>query len=226
MYVYYCLNPRAVDVERPIPLSQGQGAMTPTHTAMVHNITSVYRLATSQEHANGIDWYPNAHRIVCEWAETFERSIANVACVVAALSPQMEWKRNLVIAADILAGNPPSIGGSIHRFVSIAERIRDDRATDTAPYFINGCKVRSFAANLAGSLSTVTVDTHGAQIAAGCPTANLRVDIWRRYEPVARAYVDAAKRAHVRPSELQAVTWLVWKRLYPQGRKNALRSRW
>ena len=64
--------------------------MSLTHTAMLHNITSVYRLATSQEHANGLTWYPRAHRIVCEWAETFERPIANVACIIAALSPQCD----------------------------------------------------------------------------------------------------------------------------------------
>lgn len=182
---------------------------------MRHNIMSVYRVATREDISQGLAWYPRAHAIIREWADTFDRPIANVACVVAALSPQMEWKRNLIIAADVLAGDPPSIGGSIQRFVRIAERIRDDRATDTANYFLQGCKVRSFAANLAGNFDLVTVDTHGAQIAAGSPLANLRVDTWRRYEPVARAYVDAATLARIRPSELQAITWLTWKRLYP-----------
>ena len=194
--------------------------------AMRQNIAHVYSLATAQEHTDGMTWYPRVHAIVCDWADTFERSIANVACVVAALSPQCAWTRNLIIAADVLSGNPPSIGGSITSFLRIAERIRDDRATDTVTYFKQGCKVRSFAANLAGNFDIVTVDTHGAQVAAGCPKANLRVDTWARYEPVARAYVETAQHIGIRPSELQAITWLVWKRLYPQGRKIALRSRW
>ncbi len=187
----------------------------PSERIMVNNIVSVYRLATAQEVALGRDWYPTAHRIVCDWADTFGRSIANVACIVAALSPQCEWKRNLIIAADILSGHPPSIGGSIHSFVRNAERIRDDRATDTAEYFKQGCKVRSFAVNLAGNYDIVTVDTHGAQIAAGSPASNLRVDTWAKYTPVAEAYCIAAKRLRLAPAELQAVTWVTWKRLYP-----------
>ena len=168
--------------------------MRPTQTTMIHNIVSVYRLATADEHARGLQWYPLAHSIMVEWSDTFDRSIANVACVTAALSPLVAWERNLVIAADVLSGNPPSIGGSILRFLRIAERIRDEHATDTVDYFLQGCKVRSFAANLAGAYNVVTVDTHGAQIAVGDPAANLRVDTWHRYEPVARAYVSAAKR--------------------------------
>ena len=168
--------------------------MRPTQSTMIHNIVSVYRLATTDEHARGRQWYPLAHSIMADWSTTFDRSIANVACVTAALSLQVSWERNLVIAADVLSGNPPSIGGCILRFVRAAERIRDEHATDTVSYFKQGCKVRSFAANLAGAYDVVTVDTHGAQIAVGDPAANLRVDTWHRYEPVARAYVSAAKR--------------------------------
>lgn len=200
--------------------------VTLTHTTMIHNIVAVYRLATTDERTRGAQWYPLAHHIVLEWADTFGRSIANVACVIAALSPQIEWTRNLVIADDLLHGNPPSIGGVILRSVRIAERIRDDHATDTASYFKQGCKVRSFAANLAGNLNVVTVDTHGAQIAAGSPTSNLRVDTWRRYEPVASAYVEASRRLQIKPSELQAITWLTWKRLYPTARKCVIRRQW
>lgn len=198
----------------------------PSERIMVNNIVATYRLATAQDVEVGRTWYPRAHAIICDWADTFGRSIANVACIVASLSPQCEWKRNLIIAADILSGNPPSIGGSIHSFVRIAERIRDEHATDTVDYFKQGCKVRSFAVNLAGNDQIATVDTHGAQIAAGSPASNLRVDTWARYAPVAEAYCLAATRVHLAPATLQTITWLTWKRLYPQGKKIALRSRW
>lgn len=197
----------------------------PTHSAMVANIGHVLSLATDSERIDGANWYPSAHAIVVEWAEFHGRSIANVACIVAALSPQMEWSRNLIIAEDVLRGLSPSIGGSILSFVRIAERIRDERATDTEHYFKQGCKVRSFAANLAGNWDIVTVDTHGAQIAAGSPLANVRVDTWKRYEPVARAYVEASTRARLEPATLQATVWLTWKRLYPADRKRVIRRR-
>lgn len=197
-----------------------------THAEMVTNIIAVYRQATQDERIRGAEWYPMAHDIVLEWADTFGRSIANVACVIAALSPQVEWSRNLIIADDVLHGNVPSIGSYIRSNLRKAERIRDDNATDTTDYFLQGCKVRSFAANLAGNFDVVTVDTHAGQIAANNPAANVRVDTWKRYEPVASAYMDAAKRLKLQPATLQAITWLTWKRLYPAGDKRQIRKRW
>lgn len=199
--------------------------MQPTHAEMIDNILRVYGSATETERTEGKNWYPRAHSIVCDWAETFERSIANVACVVAAISVQCEWERNLIIADDILRGDEPSIGGAIHRFVEIAKQVRIERAWSLDGYFKVGCKVRSFAANLAGDYSVVTVDTHAAQIANGSILGNLRVDTWKRYTPVANAYVDAAKRVGVKPAELQAITWLVWKQLHPTAIKRVARRR-
>lgn len=199
--------------------------MTPSSSTMTTNILSVYHQATDSERIAGAEWYPKAHRIVLEWSDTYGRSIANVACIVAAISPQVEWTRNLIIADDVLQGNPPSIGGVIQRFVRIAERIRNDNASNLDGYFKIGCKVRSFAANLAGNFDLVTVDTHGSQIAAGSALSNLRVDTWKKYEPVASAYVDAAKAVSVAPAELQAITWLAWKRIYPVGIKRHIRRR-
>lgn len=197
-----------------------------THSAMVANISHVYSLSTASERTDGKLWYPRAHAIVVDWADFYGRSIANVACIIAALSPQVEWTRNLIVAEDVLRGIPPSIGGTIQRFLRIAERIRDERASDTVDYFKNGCKVRSFAVNLAGNFDVVTVDTHAAQIAAGSPLSDLRVGTWRTYTPVVNAYETAADRHRLQPAELQAITWLTWKRLYPVGRKRNIRRKW
>lgn len=201
--------------------------MRPTALQMVNNIATVFEQSFESEREDGRLWYPRAHKIVCDWAETFERSIANVACVVAALSPQCEWERNLIIADDILRGDQPSIGGAIHSFVRIAERVRDDRAWGLRPYFKQGCKVQSFAANLAGNYDIVTVDTHACEIAVGSLDGRVRVDKWQTYGPVALAYVDAAHAldCDLKPAELQAITWLTWKRLHPRTEKIQHRSK-
>lgn len=194
---------------------------------MVRAILSVYAQAEQADLDDGRDWYPRAHDIVIEWADTFGRSIANVASVIAALSPQVEWSRNLVIADDVLHGNPPSIGGYIRAFHVKACAIRDEHLSNTLTVFKQGCKVANFAANLAGNwITAITIDTHAAQIAAGSPSANLRVDTWTRYEPVYAAYRDAARRVGLPPAFLQAITWHTWKRLYPVTRKRAIRRQW
>lgn len=199
-------------------------ARIPTHADMMRHILHVYTMANMAEIRAGLDWYPRAHAIVLEWAEHYERSSANVAALVAALSPQVTWERCLIAAGDILDGqDAPSLGGLLHVNVRKAVRIRDERLTiplNKAPY---GPKVTAFAANLAGGYRVVTVDTHAAQIAAGNPEANLRIDTDTRYAPVARAYQEAARCTNLAPAMLQAVTWLVWKRLYPPQQKRQLR---
>ena len=199
----------------------------PTHAAMVRAILAVYAQAEQADLDDGRTWYPRAHALVVQWAETFGRSIANVASVVAALSPQVDWSSNLVIAADVLHGNPPSLNGYIRTNLAKACTIRDEHLPNTLSVFKQGCKVANFAANLAGNWTTaVTVDTHAAQVAAGSPLANLRVDTWLRYEPVHAAYCAAARRVGMPPAFLQAITWHTWKRLYPRDRKRNIRRQW
>ena len=199
----------------------------PSHTAMVRNILAVYRSANTDDIERGSKWYPLAHGIVTEWADTFGRSIANVASVIAAISPQCEWNRNLVIADDLLHHNPPSIGGALQVNLRKAEQIRDENLPNTLTVFKVGCKVANFAANLAGDwTNAVTVDTHAAQIAAGSVALNLKVGTWKQYEPVARAYQDAARRVNLEPAILQAIVWVTWKRLYPAAQKRVIRRRY
>src|SRR4029077_7900646 len=124
------------------------------------NLLHLWRKDTTREDRYaGLNWYPNAHHIMVEWSETYDYSIATTACVTSALSPQIAWERNLIIADDILAGRIPSIG-ALRLNVRKAERSRDDRAGQTLPYFPHAPKVASFACNLAGDYSIVTVDTH------------------------------------------------------------------
>jgi hypothetical protein len=197
----------------------------PSESAMRANIAHVYSLATADDIRRGNAWYPLAHGIVREWADTFGRSMANVACIIAALSPQNEWTRNLIQADDILHGNMPSIGG-IAANIRKARAIRDDNATDTIDYFPTGFKVRAFACNLAGDYSLVTIDTHALQIAAGEVSANLRIRTWDNYATFAGVYTAVAKRFKLEPAILQAITWITWKRLYSPEHKRSVRRRW
>ena len=189
--------------------------------AMRANVAHVYSLATADDVARGEQWYPLAHGIVTEWADTFGRSLANVACVIAALSPQNYWHRNLIQADDVLHGLDVSIRG-IEANIRKARAIYRDNATDTLPYFPTGYKVRAFACNLAGDSNIVTVDTHALQILAGNPIARLRVRSWTAYAEYASAYVDVAQRVKLAPATLQAITWVTWKRLYSPEDKRAI----
>lgn len=201
--------------------------------AIVRNLLKVYRQAEQAELTAGVSWYPNANAIVREWASHYRYSVDTVAGVVAGLSPQLEWERNLIIADDVLAGRNPSIGGVLHSNLRKAERIRDEdwktsKATIGArmlEIFPGGPKVNSFANNLAGDLSYVTVDTHAAQAGLNDPLATVRL-AWTPYRIFAECYARAASKVDRQPAEFQAIVWCVWKRLYPRTWKIQNRTQW
>lgn len=203
---------------------KGIGRKLPSADVMAVNIANVYSLAIADDIAKGSQWYPLAHDIVVEWADTFDRSIANVACIVAAMSPQNLWSYNLIQADDILHGRPLSVGGLL-ACERKARAIADDHATDTIGYFPQGYKVRSFACNLAGDSNIVTVDTHALQVAMGDVRSTVTMRSWEQYAHVASAYTRAATVAGIAPATLQAITWVAWKRIYSPERKRALRSK-
>ena len=190
---------------------------------MARNVVHVYSLSTEAERIDGRAWYPRAHTLMRKWSEIHRRSVMNVACITSALSPQVRWEQNLILAADVLDGAPAASQACLHVNWRKAERIRDERLESVLNKLPYGPKVTNFAANLSGDYDAVTVDTHAAQIALGSPQANGRLDRFPDYAPFVAAYTLAARQLHMRPSELQAITWLAWKRLYPAEQKRVIR---
>ena len=190
---------------------------------LVRNLTHLYSLATPDEITSGVQWYPNAHAIVYEWAKTFDKSVVNIACIIAALSPQCVWERNLIIADDIIRGDSPSISGALRVNVEKATRIRDDEAEDITRYFPCGPKVASFALNLAGAYQHPTIDTHAMQAALNDVRANYTLKP-QPYAAFARAYELAAWQLKYPPALFQAIIWHVWKRLNPTDYKRRRRG--
>jgi hypothetical protein len=197
------------------------------------NLLRVYHKATESERIAGADWYPSARRIVGEWANTYRYHDATVACVIAALSPQCPWERNLIIADDLLANRAPSIGAirsNVRKACILRDQTDSAELLDTAEnrigrVFSSGPKVTCFAGNLAGNDTLVTVDTHASQAAIGNPAITLYLR-WPQYTQIAVAYVDAATRLHLAPSTFQATVWLTWKRLYPAALKRSIQRRY
>lgn len=212
-----------------MPVSRYE-AQRPT---IIRNLLKLYRQAEQADIAAGVDWYPKAQAIVREWASHYRYSVDTTACVVSALSPQLEWSRNLVIADDVLAGRAPSIGGVLHSNLRKAERLREeDWKTERLSVgarmleqFPGGPKVNSFAHNLSGDLSVVTVDTHAAQAGLNDPLSTTRL-AWTQYRIFAQCYADAAVKVGRQPAEFQAIIWLAWKRLYSRTWKQQNRRQW
>ena len=189
------------------------------------NLLRLYDKRTDADNLLGNEWYPRAHAIMLDWADTYSYSIATVACVTAAISPQCSWDRNLIIADDLLAGRLPSIGGALRVNVAKAQRILTDRSGQITPYFPYGPKVASFAVNLAGDYSHATIDTHAMQAGLNDVQATYTLK-WGPYAVFAQCYVNTARIVGIEPATFQAIIWHVWKRKYPRTAKLQLRRQW
>ena len=201
-------------------------------SAMRRNLRTLYRRhATKADIAQGAAWYPAARSIMADWSASYSVSVETCAAVTAALSPQCSWPRNLIAADDVLSNRAVSVGGPLPANVRKARRLLDDTtdyptlADRMRHYFPHGPKVNSFAHNLAGADSVVTIDTHAAQAALD----DLHFDVirgWLQYALFAQAYTDTAQSFGLLPTSFQASVWLIWKRLHPAGKKRYTRRQW
>jgi hypothetical protein len=180
-----------------------------TTTPYASNILKVYRQATDDQVRRGIDWYSDAHA----FARALDPgNVRRAAGVIAALSPRIKWRQNLILAARVYSEGHAS--GCLGQSARSADAIY--AGTDFA-YVLNGPKVRAFAETIAdpAHATGVVVDRHALGVAVGRVVTDRDVASLlgtpKRYERVADAYREAASVLGIAPSVCQAVAWLVWR---------------
>lgn len=193
-------------------------------TQTVRNILKVYRQATVDEYKRGTDWYAKAKAQAQEIAVRHDVPLRVVVGVIAALSPNNKWERNVKDASDLIAaflrGDPADVCKPCtytkmrDKAWSVIEQMPEtDEAVAT---ILNGQKIVSFFKNIMGH-DTVTIDGHAYNIARG-KRASLTSDETNinksTYLEMQAAYQRAAKRVGLKVYELQAITWVVWKRIH------------
>lgn len=190
----------------------------------VRNILKMYRLATVSDKADGVEWYDRAKRMASWIANETDIPETTVIGVMAALSPNNRWERN---CKDTLTMCNAWVKGDTmddfkvscyNKMKQKAWSILEDalESDDDILTRLNGQKIRSFYSNIRG-LDEVTIDGHALNIARG-QREGLTSDKTnmgkKQYRELQVAYVKAAKRVKVKPSELQAITWTTWKRIH------------
>lgn len=182
----------------------------PNHATMVARIEACLAAAADDEHSDGRQWYPAARSIAQIVASGLGIPVEHGAGIVAALSPQCSWDENVVRAlafadGDDVAGLADGLGK--------AKRIAAGEHPETV---LGGRKVRSFYRNIIGQHSAVTVDRHAVAIVFDRALSDREIKILERpgpYSLIAAAYRSVARRHGFAPAELQAITWLAWRRL-------------
>lgn len=170
-------------------------------TEVRRNVRSVYAERTPEFHALGLSWYDDAMALGQEIAGVCGVSLEHAAVMIAHLSPRCRWSENVRLARQLAMTGTAT--GTIHKHVDRARLALT--ASDPWTTFGKAPKTRSFAGNIAGNLSCVTVDVWASRVAGITEQQLGRVGV---YEAVAHAYRLEAKRAGILPAQLQAITWI------------------
>lgn len=176
----------------------------------VQNIINLYvNEATAEDVTEGRLWYAEAYAL----ALSLDPKNPHLAAgVIAAMSPITPWERNKTLAERAYRDGKAS--GTLSRNCAKADAIMAGADPLTV---LKGEKVVNFYLSIIGDPEAVCVDRHAYDIAAGVVTndASRAKALGRKgeYEKIAALYREAARRLGILPSELQAVTWTVWRRL-------------
>ena len=198
---------------------------------MIDNIIKIYKLATPEEKRDGIVWYANAYSDCNRIAIDLSVPIHIVTGVVAALSPNNKWNRNVTNARELIQAfvngdDMDSVKVSTYHTMkrkawSILEDMPDHEGVIV---LLNGQKIVSFYRNIMGD-DTCTVDGHAKNIYYGerHGLTDDRTNVGKKeYKTISDAYVKAGKRVRVngrslKAFEIQAITWVVWRRIHNIG---------
>ena len=191
----------------------------------IKNIKAIYELASAADIADGMAWYGVAQCIAITLADRYGVPVNQAIGVLAALSPRNKWARNVIdaeqlINAYVTAGAEQAkltkactFGANKAKAIKILESGLE--TLPTALEILSGPKLREFASCIAG-LDDVCIDGHawciwqGARVTlADVPGIGVRL---RR--EIKGDYAQAADDLGLKASELQAITWITWRRIH------------
>ena len=190
------------------------------HERMIANIVACYKTADDDQRAGGMVWYSKAQCAAYDIAAKYDIAVYLVVAVIAALSPNNKWSRN-VINADALIGAFLRGDGidsvKVSTYHKMKQKAWDILAArpdyDTAKAMLKGQKITSFFCDIMGEFN-VTIDGHARNIAYAekVGLTDDRTNIGKlEYRALQAAYEEAARQLGLMPYQLQAITWRVWR---------------
>jgi hypothetical protein len=177
---------------------------------MFQNVMDVYNQASHQDIIDGMNWYSEAKHQCSLLARRNAILLQTAIGVVAALSPRVNWGRNVIAAENLVRGlQAEGFGANKDK----ARRILNGEAPLDV---LRGNKVISFYHNIIRPKAPhhVTVDRWALRVAYGpdrwSDKVNTPTD--RQYLEVGNAYREAAAIVGILPLQIQAITWVSIKR--------------
>jgi hypothetical protein len=180
---------------------------------MERQILGYYNLATKTERVAGITWYADA-LTECEMlASLYFLPVKTVVGMVAALSPRNRWSFNVTDAEQVIVNGE---NATVHTFpANLTKAVRilnGEQPTDV----LRGNKVCSFYhCILDAETYEVCVDGHAYGVACGFgERIQVKTISDTAYERISTAYANTAHHLGLEPRQLQATTWLTYRRIH------------
>ena len=192
----------------------------------IENILAIYQLATPDEIAHGRRWYAEAKEACEIIASRYNLPLFAVVGVCSALSPRNRWTRNVrdceaVCAAFVAGGSEQAeavkactFSANKRKAVAILEAQPSN--FDGLQELLKGPKLCEFSGSILGE-DTVTIDGHAFCIWEGsrATLANVpAIGVKLRRSIKADYREAAASLAGITAAQLQAITWVTWRRLH------------
>lgn len=195
-----------------------------TTATYTKRILRTFELATAQEIEHGVKWYANAAADARAISKAHGVPFNTVVGVISALSPNNRWERNLVDARNLIGAY---LSGEDVEAVTVctykamrakAWQIMEESgaSVERIMEILNGQKIKAFAACIMG-LDACCIDGHAFNIAMGkresLTDAKVSVGV-KMFRTLQEAYSNAGKRRGFTAYEMQAITWVTWRRLH------------
>jgi hypothetical protein len=195
----------------------------------VRNINAIFKLATPQEIQDGVIWYAEAQKVAQQISLDLSVPLHIVVGVIAALSPNNKWKRNIVNARELIKAFTngdymESVKVSTYHTMRLKawHILQANGSSEQVVKALNGQKIIAFYHCIMGE-NTCCVDGHARNIFYGerIGLTNNKTSIGKKeYTTIASAYTRAAiiqSKKHNRSFkayEIQAITWVTWRRIH------------
>jgi hypothetical protein len=193
------------------------------------NILAVFFGAKDLETIEGAQWYETAQNAAATMAARYSVQTETVAGVIAALSPNNQWERNLrdtdaLISTYTLGGLSDALEVKTSTYSKNKLKALAILEGATPLEALGGLKVRAFYGCIIGA-DDVCVDGHAYAIWRGerISTRSTPKISAKLYGSIVADYVQATSTINsvmgtsYRPYQVQAITWLVWRRMIKRG---------
>ena len=187
------------------------------------SIIAVFEQASKDELNHGLTWYNDAREQCQVMADKYQLPLRIVVGVVAALSPTNRWERNLIDASNML--RVYTDGGYVESTSPCTYKTMRDKAwsilqtnphdDDSVLFLLKGPKISDFFSCIMGH-DVCVIDGHAWCIANNDRRTMQEVpNIGKKLRcDLQIAYSVAGKEKGLTAFQMQATTWVTWKRIY------------